>query len=284
MLVLGAEPIAAWPELPQLLTQPLGPQAEGAARRVLWLCPGGAAPEAQDAGAHIIGRDPADLPAALAVLRARLAGRRIDRIGMAEKVIDDLAAELRGARFGVAVWAAAELGSLATEMLGGIIDDLNESTRFSGLCLGPSDNATGVLQVCGWMTALPMRTGFGRGRPEHDPWRFDAARLVESGEADCALWISAYRAEAPQWRRPVPTIALTGAEAEWPLPPRVHIDVGRPGHDHDAVEHVMAAATLAAVPAANPSDRMPVARVLAEIAAALPGGASRGASRGASPC
>ena len=50
------------------------------------------------------------------------------------------------------------------------------------------------------MTGFPMRTAFGRGYPEHDPWRFDATRLVESGEADGALWISAYRATKPQWR------------------------------------------------------------------------------------
>ena len=79
------------------------------------------------------------------------------------------------------------------------------------------------------MTGFPMRTGFGRGYPEHDPWRFDATRLVESGEADCALWISAYRAAAPDWRRPLPMIALTGADADFRHAPRVHIDVGRPG-------------------------------------------------------
>ena len=59
------------------------------------------------------------------------------------------------------------------------------------------DNAIGILQACGWMTGFPMRTGFARGVAEHDPWRFDAVRLVENGEADCALWISAYGAIAP---------------------------------------------------------------------------------------
>ena len=65
--------------------------------------------------------------------------------------------------------------------------------------LAPGDNAVGVLQTCGWMTGFPMRTGFGRGYPEHDPWRFDGDRLVASGEADCVLWISAYRAAQPPW-------------------------------------------------------------------------------------
>ena len=50
----------------------------------------------------------------------------------------------------------------------------------------------GVVQTSGWMTGFPVRTSFGRGFPEHDTWRFDATRLIESGEADAALWISAY--------------------------------------------------------------------------------------------
>ena len=81
-------------------------------------------------------------------------------------------------------------------------NDLNAPTRFSGLPLAPADNAMGVLQTCGWMTGFPMRTGFGRGFPEHDPWLFDGQRLVDSGEADCVLWISAYRAAAPAMARP----------------------------------------------------------------------------------
>ena len=32
-----------------------------------------------------------------------------------------------------------------------------------------------------------MRTGFGRGFPQHDPWLFDSRRLTASGETDCVL-------------------------------------------------------------------------------------------------
>ena len=55
-----------------------------------------------------------------------------------------------------------------------------------------------------------MRTGFGRGFPQHDPWLFDSRRLTASGETDCVLWISAYRPAAP--REAPPTIALTGRD------------------------------------------------------------------------
>ena len=29
-----------------------------------------------------------------------------------------------------------------------------------------------------WMTGFPLRTGFARGRPEFDPWRFEVARMM----------------------------------------------------------------------------------------------------------
>jgi formylmethanofuran dehydrogenase subunit B len=226
---------------------------------------------------HVVGRNRKDLPVLLAALRARLAGRPVGKTLLAAKALDALAAELRAARFGVAVWSAAELDALTIEMLCGMVADLNATTRFSGLALAAADNAPGVLQACGWMTGFPMRTSFGRGFPEHDTWRFDAARLVESGEADCAVWISAYRAAAPAWTRQVPMIALTGQDAKFRQKPRVHINVGQPGIDHDAVEHDAATGTLVPVAAKDPNKAVSVAAALAQIAAVLP-------SSGAWPC
>jgi len=152
----------------------------------------------------------------------------------------------------------------------GWMNDLNATTRFCALPLPSADNATGVLQTCGWMTGFPVRTGFGRGYAEHDPWLFDGQRLVDSGETDCVLWISAYRAAAPEWRYPPATIALTGRDAGFRRPPKVHIAVGRPGIDHTAVEHLAAAGALAAVEASQPSDAISVADAITRIASALP--------------
>jgi formylmethanofuran dehydrogenase subunit B len=280
ILMIGAGLLDAWPQLPErLFVRPALPQGDGsAARRIIWLCPGAAGIKfAEHENVHAIGRNTADLAVLLAALRARLAGHPVGKMWLSAKALDALAAELKAARFGVVVWSAAELDPLAIEMLCGLVQDLNAKTRFTGLPLAPPDNALGVLQACGWMTGFPMRTGFGRGYPEHDPWRFDATRLIESGEADCALWISAYRAAAPQWKRHLPTIALTGGQASFPRAPRVHIEVGRPGTDHDAVEHVPATGTLVAVAAAKPGEAVAVADVVARIAAALP-------SAGAWPC
>ncbi|MBV8840094.1 MAG: tungsten formylmethanofuran dehydrogenase, partial [Alphaproteobacteria bacterium] len=96
-----------------------------------------------------------------------------------------------------------------------------------------------------------------------------AVRLVESGEADCALWISAYRTVSPTWTRTVPLIALTPAPA---LSREVDVafTVGRPGIDHDSVAHSPTTGTLTVVSGKGPAGVISVAAALDQIAAALP--------------
>jgi len=267
--------------MPDLRTRALTPPAaEGALRRIFRL--GGdeadmraLAGTAADSVSRIetISADEASLPGWLAALRARVNGRPVALSGARSGEIDALAAALRSAKFGVAVWSAARLDVLTIEMLCGLVRDLNAKTRFTGLPLAPGDNAAGVLQVCGGMTGFPMRTGFGSGFPEHDTWVFDAERLVESGEADCALWISAYGAEAPRWRKPIPLIALTAAATEFSRPPAVRIAVGRPGVDHDSVDYCPAMGTLVSKAASHPSQTPSVAEVIGRLVVALGDGA-----------
>jgi formylmethanofuran dehydrogenase subunit B len=238
---------------------------------VTWLCPDRDAREfANGTQINAIGRNPTDLPVVLAMLRARIAGRRIGKGPVAHKAIDGAVAQLKAARFGVAAWSIQNLDALATEMLQGIVADLNATTRFTSLPIDPPDNAPGVLRVCGWMTGYPMRTSFARLQPQHDPWVFDTTRLVQTGEVDCALWISGYGSAAPEWTKAVPTIALINADAgpRWPV--RVAIEVARPGADHDSVEFVAAAGALLPVSASKPTDVASVARVVTEIATSLP--------------
>lgn len=240
-------------------------------RNITWLCPDRDARElAKGMPIDIVGRNPADLPIVLAMLRARIAGRPIGKGPVAPKAIDGIVEQLKAARFGVAIWSVEHLDALATEMLQGIVVDLNATTRFSSLPIEPPDNAAGVLQACGWMTGYPMRTRFARGTPEHDPWSFDTARLVQSGEVDCALWISSYGSAEPGWVSAVPTIALVNAETQPRSPARVAIQVGRPGGDHDAVEFVSSVGALASLPASKPSDTPSVARVVADVTTLLP--------------
>ncbi|MBO0752608.1 MAG: formylmethanofuran dehydrogenase, partial [Bradyrhizobiaceae bacterium] len=253
-----------------LSQQVLGTTATGGvtSRRIFWLCPG-VDPGPADKIA-VIGRSLQELPALLALLRARVNGRPVGAAAVSTHVLDGLADALKSARFGVAVWSAARLDALTVAMLCGLVDDLNAATRFSGLPVPPGDNAAGVREVCGWMTGFPVRTAYGRHCPEHDPWRYCAGRLVESGETDCVLWISAYRAVAPAWQGVPPAfVALAPADATFAKPPQVHIAVGAPGRDHSSVEHHALLSSLAVTPATRASEALPVAAAINAIAAHL---------------
>src|SRR5262249_3292689 len=206
LLLVGSGLEKDAPELGQWLG--LGTDAK---RTILRLCAGHGAKPIQ--GETVVGRDPDQLPTVLAALRAQIVDRPAGKTGVAARAIADLAARLKAARFGVAAWSASGLDPLVIEMLCGLVADLNAHTRFTGFAIAPAANAVGVLQACGWMTGFPMRTGFGRGYPEHDPWRFDGARMVAAREADCVLWVSAYRATMPEWADGPPVIALTTGDA-----------------------------------------------------------------------
>ncbi len=272
VLLVGDGLAQTWPGLAeQLLAPPARPEGADVKRRIVWLAP--------DAGAKISGFDGdieivaaglgSPLAANLAALRARIKGRPIAQAGIPLPMLDALAGVLKGARFGVAVWTAASLGALEIEMINGLVRDLNEATRFSTLPLASEDNGAGVLAACGWITGFPMRTGFGAGPPVHDPWRFDAERLIASGETDCVLWISAFGAAPPAWLNAANVIALCGPGAQFAKKPNVRIAIGRPGVDHDSVLHSPDAGTLVAITASAQSATPSVAEALARIGACL---------------
>ncbi len=269
--LLVAGPIPQTGLFQQLVSGSSGHPAGGKARRIFWLCPGrdAATAAAGRNGVKVIGGAPRDLPTLLAALRARLAGRPVAKTATSIRTLEQLLRDLKASRFGVATWDAAHIDALAIEMLCGLVDDLNATTRFSTLPLLPADNAVGALHACGWTTGLPMRTGFGRGHAHHDPWLFDSRRLI-GGETDCVIWISAYRAEAPSWPGAPPTVALTADGAAFRVPPRVHIAVGVPAVDHAAIHYLPSTGTLAAVAASQPGTRISVADAISRIAAVLP--------------
>jgi formylmethanofuran dehydrogenase subunit B len=272
VLLVGDGLTETWPALNErLLRPPARPEGVDVARRIVWLAP--------QADATIPGFDGdieifaaglgATLAVNLAALRARVKGRPLAQSQISLAALDALAGVVKGARFGVAVWTAASLGALEIEMLHGLVRDLNETTRFSTLPLPPPDNGAGVLAACGWMTGFPMRTGFGAGAPLHDPWRFDAERLVASGETDCVLWISAFGVAAPAWASAANFIALCEPTAEFAEEPNVRIAIGRPGVDHDAIMHSPDAGTLVAVTASARSAAPSAAQALERISASL---------------
>ncbi|MEH3148341.1 MAG: formyltransferase [Methylobacterium frigidaeris] len=228
-------------------------RAAGSARTVLALggTPGGAVRTVSYPA-----RD--GLPAALGLLRGLVAGRIAG-----EHALADLAARLRAALYAVVAYDPAELGSLATEMLTGLVKDLDTTTRAFALPLGHAGQDRAVAQVAAWTTGQGPRVGFGRGRAEHDPWRFDAARQIASGEVDAALWLAALPAPRPDWTRAVPTVALLGEavgdEAE------VVIRVAVPGRERGGALWHPGRAAIAWHPATAASDAPEAASVLAGL-------------------
>ena len=278
VLLVGDGLTEAWPALNErLLALPARPEGADVKRRIVWLAPAIATPESEgfegDIEIWAAGRG-ATLAVNLAALRARvknrrIANRRTPRSGLPLANLDAIAVSLKGARFGVAVWTAASLGALEIEMLHGLVRDLNETTRFSALPLRRVGQWRRVLAACGWTTGFPMRTGFGAGVPIHDPWRFDAQRLVASGETDCVLWISAFGAAPPAWPSTVNVIALCERTAQFAQAPNVRITVGRPGVDHDAVMYSSDVGTLVAATASARAGAPSAAEALARIGARL---------------
>ena len=89
-------------------------------------------------------------------------------------------------KFGAAVYSPALRGAPALEMVLGLAGDLNAGHRFSTVALPAPANGEAAMQICGWLFGVP-RGRWMDGGAKHDPWRFDARRLVETREADAAL-------------------------------------------------------------------------------------------------
>jgi len=273
VLLIGSGLAAQWPTIFERLDLARSPRfgAEGP-RKVIWI--GARRGEAKIDGVEIdaltVTAD--EIPGVLGALRARVAGRPIATSDAAIKKFDAHAAALKNAKFGVAVWSAATLDALCIEMAQGLLQDLNLTTRFTAVPIGGRNGAAGVIQASGWMTGFPPRTGFGRGYPEHDPWRYDAKRLVDSGEADAALWISAYNPETPPWVRddlPLVTLSPAGSATKRGL----WIAVARPGVDGDAIDYSQDAATFVYRKASAKTDAPGVADAIAAIQSSFSEGA-----------
>lgn len=219
VLVVGANPWAS--ELIGRLvgTTPSRGRAAGAGRSLLAL--GAATNQASLA----VPAEGGVLPA-LAQLRAHVRGHLADDSPFAE-----LSKRLTSSLYAAVLYDPAEIGEMGVETIQGLVVDLNDTTRVFSLAVpGQTVNQDrAVVPVSAWTTGQAPRVGLGRRVPEHDPWRFDAARQVAAGEADAALWLASVPAPRPDWLTKVPSIALVGeASAD---AAQVVIAVGVPGRD-----------------------------------------------------
>jgi formylmethanofuran dehydrogenase subunit B len=189
----------------------------------------------------------------LGALRALLAGRRLqaaEAAGVPTHAWRGLAEKLRGARYAVFVWSAADLdlphAELTVRSLCELVKDLNRSTRAAVLPLGGSDGDFTADAVELWQTGFPFRSDFGRGYPAYDPHRFSASRLLDGGEADVLLWIASLDPTRQAPAVDIPTIVLGHAAMRFDREPDVFIPVGTPGIDHAG--HMFRADKVVALP------------------------------------
>ncbi len=211
-------------------------------RQVVYLGPG---PSGQTANSpagqppQVLSCEPQDLPCVLAVLRALVKDTSVALetvAGLPRTELATLAEKLKQARYGVVVWSAAALNwphaELAIQTLCELVKEVNQTTRCSGLPLGGKNGDQTAIQVCGWQTGYPLRVRFSRGTPEYDPYLNAGERLLNQGEVDAMLWLSAFSVEQTPPVADLPTIVIGRCGMDLAHVPEVFIPVGCPGIDH----------------------------------------------------
>ncbi|WP_146119582.1 tungsten formylmethanofuran dehydrogenase [Phyllobacterium phragmitis] len=217
-------------------------------------------------GAVSLSAEGASLGAAVALLRAGLAGKRT-AIPLAN--LDSLKTALADAEFPVFVFSGNPEEPTSLAMLQGLVSDLNRSKRASSLFLPSDDAAWGAVLTSVWMTGFPPRTGFPNGAPVYDPQRWDIQRMLREKEADLHLWISASDGASLSKRGKIPLVAL--ARTRNPVrSAAVTICVAAPGIDHDSVIYSSRIGTFRAERASAPSDMPEIAGVIRQLSEALP--------------
>lgn len=178
------------------------------------------------------------LPDVAAALNALARGATLQADSVGGVPLTELAAlveRLKQARYSVFAWAAGQLdfphAELAIQQVCQAVVALNRTTRSSALPLGGQDGDRTASQVCAWISGYPTRVGYLRGYPEHDPYHYAAARLLDSGEADVLVWVNSLGLNPPPATE-VPTLVIGRSGMTFEREPEVFIPVGCPGIDH----------------------------------------------------
>lgn len=193
----------------------------------------------ESANVRVIPCSALQLAEVFGALRCLLAGRPLQTRsagGIPLEDLERLLLRMRQSRYGVVAWSTADLdfphAELAVQSICELVKELNATTRFSVLPLGGSDGDVTANQVCLWQTGFPLRTGFGNGVPDYDPYRHSTRRLLERGEADALVWISAFDGCRTPPECPIPLVVLGPSGMQLSQTPAVYVPVGTPGVDH----------------------------------------------------
>jgi len=210
-------------------------------REVVYIGPapsGNAATSPDGRAPKVIPCAPEALPDVAAALNALARGATLRATSVGGVPVAELAAlveRLMQARYSVFTWAAGQLNfphaELAIQQVCQTVVALNKTTRSSALPLGGQDGDRTASQVCAWISGYPTRVGYLRGYPEHDPYHYAGARLLENGEADVLVWVNSLAFNPPP-ATGVPTVVLGRSGMRFDREPDVFIPVGCPGIDH----------------------------------------------------
>jgi formylmethanofuran dehydrogenase subunit B len=187
----------------------------------------------------VITTDIARLPDIVGLLRGLIAGKPVDPHRLGESLGDALkilAEQLQAAQYSVIAWSAAEFdmpqAELAVLGLVELAKELNTHTRSTALPLAGSQGDITTNQVCTWQLGYPLRTRLQRGYPEHDPLLYRWQDLIERGESDLLLWISALSPDTLPPATGAPIMVLGHAGMKFATPPSLYIPIGVPSIDH----------------------------------------------------
>ncbi len=188
----------------------------------------------------VLACDDQDLPDVMAVLAALVKQQpvQVESVaGIAVAALQQLAEQLKNAKYGVMTWAAGALNfnqaELTVQTICTIVKDINDQgTRCSGFPLGGKEGDQTANQVCGWTTGFPARIRFSRGYPEYDPFMNDSQIMLNNGEADALVWVQAFNSSALPPETDLPTIVIGRSGMSFDREPDVFIPVGTPGIDH----------------------------------------------------
>lgn len=210
-------------------------------------------------------------------LRARLAGQRLDADAVAGVPMEQIDAQIdlmKSARYGVLMWDAADLDSLhadlAVSAMISLVNDLNRTTRWSLLPLGGSNGGTSVAQVCAWLAGYPPQLRFSGGVAQQAQRPADAARMLDSGQADALLWINAFDPQRPPPASARPTVVVGRPDLQLATEPAVFLPVAVPGSQARGLLSRMDQVVTLPLAAPAPCRLPTVAAALAQIMEELP--------------
>ncbi len=136
----------------------------------------------------------------LTALRAIVKGLRVDReivaqTGLTVEQLEDLAARMKAARFGVIFFGMGlsmtrgkHMNSAAVLQL---VAEMNAFTKFVAMPMRGHGNVTGSDVVMRWTTGYPFGVNLCRGYPRFNPGEFSTVDLLVRGDVDAALVLGA---------------------------------------------------------------------------------------------